>query len=174
MRPTKPAAALVGLTLAVAPVMVGFATVASAAPVSPSAPYPPPPGSVTVSSNTTTPGGTISFTATGFTPGETVTVRFDNGSIVASFTANSNGVVSGSVSAPDSLGPHTLVLTGTTSGVTDTTTITVVAGTTSSASSLPFTGANVLPLIGVGGALLIGGGAVVVVARRRKSSQTAA
>lgn len=183
MRPTKPAAALVGLIIAVFSVLISLTTSAQAAPTATSCVggYPPSQCTVALSASTVTPGGTLSFSASGYTPGETAQgTVFSTPIVVGKWTANSSGVVSGSFTVPTSLSPgtHTFQLAGLTSGVIKSAQFTVVAGSSSSStsgkSSLPFTGANVMPLVGAGAALVLGGGAAVAVARRRKNTQSAA
>lgn len=65
------------------------------------------------------PGSTVYFTGFGFQSGETVKVYFD-GVVVATVTANSTGYISGSFTVPStaSVGQHTVVAVGQTSGVT--------------------------------------------------------
>lgn len=50
----------------------------------------------------------------------------------------------------------------------------VAGGSGATSGSLPFTGAEVLPLLGVGAALLVTGTTVLVAGRRRRPSGSAA
>ena len=67
-------------------------------------------------------------------------------------------------------GTHTLIMTGETSGVTNSVTITVAElGTSRGGSGLPFTGAaEAIPLAAAGGAMVIAGGLTLFGVRRRR------
>ena len=99
---------------------------------------------------------------------------------VGTYASNAAGVVTGSFIVPTniSLGSHTFILTGATSGTVETATFVVTASPAASAdpasSGLAFTGTNVAELVGSGAALVLAGGALLVVARRRKHVDAAA
>jgi LPXTG-motif cell wall-anchored protein len=99
---------------------------------------------------------------------------------VGTYAANAQGVVTGSFRVPMnlSLGSHTFILTGATSGTVETATFVVTASPAASAvpttSGLAMTGTNVAELVGSGAALVLAGGALIVVARRRKHANAAA
>lgn len=99
---------------------------------------------------------------------------------VGTYTSDAQGVVTGSFIVPTniSLGEHTFVLTGATSGVVKTATFVVTATPAASGvpttSGLAFTGTNAAELVGTGAALVLAGGALIVVARRRKHGNAAA
>lgn len=147
--------------------------------------YPAGTCSTALSASVVGPGGTLSFqTQAIFDPGETVNAVIHSTPVaVGSFTANSKGAVAGTVTVPADLpaGAHELILTGATSGVTSTTPFTVAApvaatittGTAPPSSSLPFTGAVVLPLVGAAAGLLIAGSVLLLVIRRRKPTLSA-
>ncbi|HET7660302.1 MAG TPA: hypothetical protein VFK66_07920 [Oryzihumus sp.] len=149
--------------------------------------YPASQCTVAVSDTTVTPGEKVSFSAKGFGSKELVTgVVRSTPQVVGSWRSSGGGVVSGSFRVPTNLEPgtHTFTLTGSTSGVSKSTSFTVVssagAGTTSGTSatsgtgSLAFTGADVAGTVGAGLVLLVGGGALVVASQRRKSAGSAA
>lgn len=99
---------------------------------------------------------------------------------VGTYTADAQGVVTGSFTVPTNIsyGTHTFVLTGATSGTVETATFTVTpmpaASSVPTTSGLAFTGTNVAELVGSGAALVLAGGALIVVARRRKHVNAAA
>ncbi|MGZ4698696.1 MAG: hypothetical protein ACXVGT_14195 [Oryzihumus sp.] len=151
--------------------------------------YPASQCTVAVSDTTVTPGEKVSFQAKGFGSKELVTgVVRSTPQVVGSWRSSAGGVVSGSFRVPANLDPgtHTFTLTGSTSGVSKSTSFTVVssagAGTTSGTGtsatsgtgSLAFTGADVARTVGAGLVLLVGGGALVVASQRRKSTGSAA
>lgn len=159
-----------GLTLGV-PVL---SSTASAAPVL--AAYGPTTGpSITVSPTVVAPGGTVTITCTGFDPGETVIIVLHTDPVtLGTATADPSGDVHTTVTIPTNTTPgqHTITVTGETSGLTLSATITVEGAVTAAAapsSSLPFTGANVAATTGVGaGAVAIGGGLVLAARKRRR------
>jgi hypothetical protein len=128
-----------------------------------------------VSDQTPVAGSSLTFCGSGFQPGETVTIALDNGTNYPSVTADAAGDFCTTIVLGASLsGTHTLTATGTTSGITSTTTIQVAgvsatAGTTPS-GGLAFTGAAVIGIGALGGLLLVGGAAMVVAGRRRKAN----
>lgn len=76
-------------------------------------PYPPPPPSLTLSDTTVPAGGELSFEASGFGPGQLVTaLLFSHKIVLGRFTADSQGVVAGTVTIPRSVEPgvHTFKL----------------------------------------------------------------
>lgn len=191
MRALKAAFAAVSLSAALTGASVAIAGAADAATCQGG--YPASQCTVAVSDTTVTPGEKVSFSAKGFGSKEIVTgtVR-STPQVVGSWRSSGSGVVSGSFRVPTNLeaGTHTFTLTGTTSGVSKSTSFTVVssagAGTTSGTTSgtgtsatsgtgsLAFTGADVARTVGAGLVLLVGGGALVVASQRRKSAGSAA
>lgn len=174
--------ALAGLSLIVTAfaLFIGLAGPASAAPACEGG-YPPAQCTVQLSSNVVAPGGTLSFSADGFQAGETVIATVHSAPIqVGTFEANSDGVVSGTVTIPTSLDPgrHTLTLTGTASGVVKSSNFTVTAAAAAGApgvghnsgGTLAFTGMQVVSFLGAAAVLIVAGSLLLVVSRRRRST----
>jgi hypothetical protein len=134
--------------------------------------YPPLAGGSSVS--TTQPDPTTVFCVSSFEPGTKVTVT-TTGKATAqptSFLTDASG--GGCTTVTDPSGCTTITATGlNTAGQLITTSQYVCAppatgaGTTSSSSTLPFTGANIIPIVLAGLALLVAGLALVAVGRRR-------
>ena len=189
MRALKAAFAAVSLSAALTGASVAIAGAADAATCQGG--YPASQCTIAISDTTVTPGEKVSFQAKGFGSKELVTgVVRSTPQVVGSWRSSASGVVSGSFRVPTNLDPgtHTFTLTGSTSGVSKSTSFTVVssagAGTTSGTGtgtsatsgtgSLAFTGADVAKTVGAGLVLLVGGGALVVASQRRKSAGSAA
>lgn len=129
--------------------------------------------------NSVVPGGTVHFQGGGFASDSTVTIELHSISVVlTTTTANHVGNFSVDVVIPAdaTLGAHELVATGVDSAgnpMSNVLAITVVsptAGTGSTSGTLPVTGTNVGPYVGLGLALILVGGAAVWGARRESST----
>jgi hypothetical protein len=85
--------------------------------------------------------------------------------------ADANGVATFTFTVPAGLetGTHSVTMEGLTSGIVGTATFTVTAAA-ESAGGLAYTGAEVVPLIALGGGLLVVGAGAVTVANRRRSA----
>jgi hypothetical protein len=129
--------------LAAAAISVGLVTAGAGAVLAAPSPAPAPTAGnsaytpvVTVASTTAVQGGAVSLTLDGFLPGEQVEigVRSDYQKLIV-WTVDSSGGVSGSVTLPDdlSVGTHTIIAQGLTSGRTAHIEINVVAKPTSAA-----------------------------------------
>jgi hypothetical protein len=108
----------------------------------------------------------------GFQPHETVhgvlhSTPVDLGTVAA----DDAGVATFTFTVPAGLegGAHSVTMTGLTSGTTAEATFTVTAAA-QGAGDLAYTGADVLPLLAVGGGLLLTGATAVTVAGRRRSA----
>lgn len=131
-------------------------------------------GSATASPATVAPGGSVTVSGGGFTPGESVAVVLHSDPVtLATLTANAQGVASGAVTIPTTtaLGAHTIVLTGSTSGVVDSVALSVVAATgptanPSNTGTLAVTGAPVGYTL-LAGLVLIAAGLSLVLTTRR-------
>ncbi|HYO17885.1 MAG TPA: hypothetical protein VES02_04365 [Dermatophilaceae bacterium] len=125
-----------------------------------------------VSDQTPAAGSSLTFCGSGFQPGETVTIVLDNGTTYPSVTADAAGDFCTTIVLGASLsGTHTLTATGTTSGITASTTIQVLgvsANAGPTGGGLAFTGAAVIGIGALGGLLLVGGGMILFATRRRK------
>jgi hypothetical protein len=125
-----------------------------------------------VSDQTPAAGSSLTFCGSGFQPGETVTITLDNGTKYPSVTADAAGHFCTTIVLGASLsGTHTLTATGTTSGITSSTTIKVLAVGANAApttSGLAFTGATAIGIGALGGLVLVGGGMILFATRRRK------
>ncbi|MET4159337.1 hypothetical protein [Agromyces sp. PvR057] len=135
---------------------------------------------VTLSATDLAPGESFELEGAGFDADETVEVVLHSDPItVGTLTANGSGEVSGTLKVPAAApeGPHTLVVTGATSGLTAeaAVTITAVAGTAGAgagAGLLASTG-TALPIAAASVALaLLAAGGVLTARRRRRSAIT--
>jgi hypothetical protein len=163
-RLSGPLIAMFGMIIA----MVAFALPANAAP------YATQP-TTSVSNGAPTAGSAITFCGQGFAPGETVTVTLDNGTTYPSVTADASGAFCTTIVLGANLsGNHAITARGVTSGRTSSTAITVqgvsASAATTTSGGLAFTGAAVIGLGALGGALLVGGAIMVVAGRRRKAN----
>jgi len=166
--------------LAVVTVALGFAIglgwsgVASAATTG----YPPVGPAIATNTAVTGPGGLLTVFGTDYVPFESVTLVLHSSTPVTlgTTTADSTGSFSDPVTIPagTALGAHTIVGTGAT-GDSASTAITVVAAitpvavvTSTSTSELPFTGADIATMSGVGAIALALGGVLILTGRRRR------
>jgi hypothetical protein len=137
-------------------------------------PAPTPPAVEEVAAETIVAGRQQTVALSGFQPGEEVrgvlrSTPVDLGTVVA----DANGVATFTFTVPAGVeaGTHTVTMTGLTSGVERKATFEVTepaapAGT----GGLAYTGAEVVPLLALGGGLLAAGAAAVTVAGRRRSA----
>jgi hypothetical protein len=145
------------------PVDVTPAPVASAPTAAPT---------TSVARQTVAAGKQQTVTVSGFQPGEIVhgvlhSTPVDLGTV----RADANGVATFTFTIPAGLevGTHSVTMTGLTSGITAEATFTVTAAA-EGVGGLAYTGAEVVPLLAVGGGLLVAGAAAVTVAGRRRSA----
>jgi hypothetical protein len=150
------------------------------------APYPPRPGTLTLSATTVRAGGSVSFTATGFRPWQRVTVVLQSFPVVLGhFRADGDGTVTGTVTIPRSTRPgshlfrviglpgrslaaHIRVLPARTvagSGTDDG----KPGGTASRAGLAEPDGTKTLALGGTAAGLVTAGGGALLAVRRRRS-----
>ncbi len=133
--------------------------------------YPGEPSPLEVSDSTVSAGGTTTLSGSGCGADEAVSITLA-GDEIGSTTADSTGAFSAAVTIPSSTPAGTYTLAASCGGsVVGTTTITV-SGSGSGAesgSTLPFTGANVLPGLGIGLGLVVAGGVLLWSVRRRRS-----
>lgn len=140
--------------------------------------YPPGQCNAQLGRSSYAPGQQVSFTTSRVfrsgeqTDGEVHTTPYE----VGTFTANNEGVVSGTFTLPESITPgrHTFTLTGQTDGdvVSAQFTVTGAAPAVNNrGGGLPFTGGTAIwPTTGAGGALVLAGIVVLMVARRRRAA----
>jgi Bacterial Ig domain len=161
--------------LAVATVLVSIFAAGSAGA------YPPGTApTLSLSSSTVGPGGSVTSSGNNFVPGSSVTVTLDNGTTLATLTADANGAFSASITIPagTAAGDHTLTATDAT-GESATAALTVTAAGAGGGAGggggggLANTGVAIASIGGVGLLLLIGGG-LMLLAGRRRSKVTAA
>ena len=167
----RPRAALIAV-FGVIVAAVAFASPASA--VTP--PYPKPPPTATVSTQTPPAGGSVEFCGKGFNAGETVTITVGSTSF-PSVTASSSGEFCTTLVLGISLsGPQTITATGATSGTKSSVSI-VVGGATNTGGTgtggtgddaLANTGALVISIGALGVLLVVGGSMLVLAGKRRK------
>lgn len=136
------------------------------------------PSSSTTTTSTTAPdvpsvtvvrGETISVDGDSCAPGATVTVTWDDGTVLGTFTADANGDFSTTITVPSdaSLGTH--LVTATCGDVEQFLNVNVLAETVNNVNNgtLARTGSsNTGPLVGLGAAAIVLGGAFLYGARR--------
>jgi hypothetical protein len=129
---------------------------------------------IKVSTSQPAPGGQVHITASGFKPNSTAKIYIhSNPILLATTTADANGIVDITVTVPTTLAAgtsHEIQAQGVDPAgnpLTDTINITLAGG-----SALPFTGVDALGA-GAAGAGLIGFGAFLVFAARRKRAARA-
>ncbi|MEX5719319.1 hypothetical protein [Geodermatophilus maliterrae] len=122
-------------------------------------------GTASASAHQVPAGGEVVVTGTGFAPGEEVTVRDDDGTVLATVPAGPDGTVEITVRVPGGAdaGATTVELTGSTSAVTAAVRLEGVAAATPVADPLP------VPMVAAGLALLVSATGLVLVAARRGS-----
>ncbi|HEV7148800.1 MAG TPA: hypothetical protein VGN48_17550 [Pedococcus sp.] len=186
MRAIKASLAVIGMSAVLAGGAIAGAGIADAATTAKPVKhckggYPPASCKVKLDHDHAHRGEKIGFEGDGYQGGEQADGDVHSTVVrVGTYTANAQGVVTGSFTVPTNLsyGSHTFILTGATSGTVETATFTVTPVPAASAdpatSGLAFTGTNVAELVGSGAALVLAGGALIVVARRRKHANTAA
>jgi hypothetical protein len=119
------------------------------------------------------PGGSVTITGSSFVPGETITFVLHSTPVtLGTTTASATGSFSANLTIPSDTPPglHTLIATGST-GDSSTTEITVTGGTATVAVAtpdLPFTGADIAAVSGVGAVALAVGGMLLLAGRRRR------
>ena len=138
-------------------------------------------------------GERFRFEGDGYKPGESAQGELHSTTVrTGTYVANAQGVISGSFVVPDNFpnGSHTFTLSGSSSGVVKSASLTITpapagggattgggastgstttGGTTAGdGGGLAMTGANVAGIIGGGAALTLAGGALMVASRRRK------
>jgi len=109
-------------------------------------------------------GGVVTVRGTGFEPGESITAtQFSTPRDLGAKPADANGVVTftWTVRSDETIGEHSVVLTGAQSG-----TVAVTFRVTDDAT-LPATGASSGPLVGIGTISLAAGLAALMLTRRR-------
>ncbi|GAB3317766.1 hypothetical protein GCM10027451_36070 [Geodermatophilus aquaeductus] len=132
--------------------------------------------STSVAAATVAAGRQQTVSIGGFRPGELVRGTLHSTPVdLGTVRADAAGVATFTFTVPAGLeaGAHTVSMTGLTSGVTAEVPFTVTAAPASSSArqgDLASTGADVVPLIGIGGVLVAAGGAAVVVSRRRRTA----
>jgi hypothetical protein len=140
---------------------------------SPAFAYGPNAAAITSSTSTTGPGGSLTIFGSNFVPGETITFVLHSTPVtLGATTADPSGSFSMNVTIPSDTTPgaHTIVATGST-GDSSTTDLTVTGGTASVAvatPNLPFTGADIAVVSGVGAIALAIGGMLLLAGRRRR------
>jgi hypothetical protein len=118
------------------------------------------------------PGGSLTVSGSNFAPGDTVTIVLHSAPItLATTTANPSGAFSAVVTIPSDTAPgqHEIVASDTDGDSTSTNIL--VTGTVPVATatpSLPFTGADIAALSGVGAVALALGGMLILTGRRRR------
>ena len=146
----------------------------TSAPPAPPAPQTPP--AVTVSSQDVRAGAQQTVTLYGFLPFEMVRgVLYSTPVELGTVQADANGAATFTFTVPAGfeLGQHTITMTGVTSGVSASDTFTVSAAVAAAArptGGLAYTGADVVPVLALGGTLLAAGSGALVLARRRRAS----
>jgi len=133
--------------------------------------YGPNAAAVTSNTSSTGPGGSLTVSGSNFTPGGTVTIDIESTPVfLASVTADPTGAFSTTVTIPaDTVpGSHTILATDA-AGDSATTALTVTGVVPVAASpGLPFTGADIAALSGVGAIALALGGMLILTGRRRR------
>lgn len=166
-----------------APVQLSLGTPVSTPVTPPGTPAPQAPAPKPAAGTAPAPAGTVAapsiapgeqqtVTLSGFQPGELVrgvlrSTPVDLGTVVA----DANGVATFTFTVPAGVeaGTHTVTMTGLTSGVEQKAAFTVTSPAAAT-GGLAYTGAEVVPLLAVGGGLLAAGAAAVAVAGRRRSA----
>ncbi|GAA1966101.1 hypothetical protein GCM10009817_02380 [Terrabacter lapilli] len=204
MRATKASIAVLGLSAVLAGGVIAGATTATAANGNGNGnghckrdddrrAYPPKECKLKLDHDKGHRGERFRFEGDGFKPGESAQGELHSTTVrTGTYVANAQGVISGSFVIPDNFpnGNHTFTLSGISSGVVKSASLTVTpapaggggassgsmttGGTTTGGTTagdgggLAMTGANVAGIIGGGAALMLAGGALMVASRRRK------
>jgi LPXTG-motif cell wall-anchored protein len=165
-----------------AAVGVVFAAVVGLGASATAQPYPPVTPTVTAPS-TVVPGGTFVVVFNGCQLGETVNVTLAGVTVATTCTGAggtgrlmqaAGGSASATLTAPTAPGTYTITATGLTSGLTASTTITVVAQTpttraTGGGGGLPTTGSDSSSTLWIAGtAVIVGAGLLAVGLKRRR------
>lgn len=128
---------------------------------------------ITTSTSVAGPGGSLTVFGSSFVPGETITLVLHSTPVtLGTTTADASGSFSTNVTIPSDTPPgaHKLIATGS-SGDSSTTALTVTGGTATVAVAtpdLPFTGADIAAVSGVGAIALALGGVLLLAGRRRR------
>ncbi len=139
------------------------------APVTPPAASPSPAPAV-VAEPSIAPGRTQTVTLSGFGPGEEVRGVLHSTPVdLGTVTADAQGRATFTFTIPAGLesGVHDVTMTGLSSGFSASVEFAVTSAPGS--ERLAYTGADVAPLLGLGGLLVAAGGAVLVASRRRRA-----
>ncbi len=132
------------------------------------------PNAPTLSSNSSSvsPGGTLTVTGNNFTPGATVTIDLYSTPVqLATTTATGSGSFSVAVMIPSNTvpGAHTIVATDPNGDSASTAiVVTGVVPVATTSPGLPFTGADIAALSGVGALAMALGGMLILTGRRRR------
>ena len=154
---------------AIAATGIGVLTVAgsaSAATAQHSVAYPPSAAVLELSDSTVSPGEEFDATLRGCTPGETVQFSVEGSSTTA--TCDDNGEATGTLTAPMTPGTYEVSGVGVDSGVSASSTITVVGADDGEDGVLPATGSSTSGPLQVGGVLLVAGLGMLGVAKLRR------
>lgn len=131
---------------------------------------------VATNTSSTTPGGSMTVTGSNFVPNETITLTLHSTPVTLGTTsASASGTFSVTVTIPSDTTPgtHTILASGAT-GDSASTTIVVTGAISPPAtvtSGLPFTGADIAAVSGVGAIALALGGMLVLTGRRRRTAE---
>jgi hypothetical protein len=161
--------------LAVVAVAAGLALTLGWSGMAVAAQYPPNGPAIGTNTSILGPGGSLIVTGNGFLPFEFITLFLHSTPVeLGTVTADSTGSFSTPETIPPGtpLGAHTIVAIGA-SGDSATTAITLTSATTpiavvSASPSLPFTGADIAAVSGVGAVALAVGGTLILTGRRRR------
>jgi alpha-L-fucosidase len=152
------------LIVAVACLGLGFAAPAFA--------YGPNAATVADSTSSIGPGGSLTVTGTNFAPGDTVTIVLHSAPVtLGTTTANPSGAFSVVVTIPSDTAPGDHQIVASDPDGDSASTNLMVTGTVPVATatpSLPFTGADIAALSGVGAIALALGGMLILTGRRRR------
>jgi hypothetical protein len=151
------------LIVAVAAVGLSFSAPAFA--------YGPNAATVGDSASSIGPGGSLTVSGSNFAPGDTVTIVLHSAPVtLGTTTVNASGAFSAVVTIPSDTAPgqHEIVASDTDGDSASTSLL--VTGTVPLAAtpSLPFTGADIAALSGVGAVALALGGMLILTGRRRR------
>jgi hypothetical protein len=134
--------------------------------------YVPNAPAVTASLSSVGPGGSLTVSGDGFVPNSSIVVTLHSAPVtLAVATADPTGAFSVNVTIPSDTVPGTHVIVATDPDGDSASTDLVVTGTAVSVAaspSLPFTGADIAALTGVGAIALALGGMLILTSRRRR------
>jgi hypothetical protein len=136
--------------------------------------YGPNAPTVTASASSVGAGGSLTVSGDGFTPNSSVMVTLHSSPVtLAVTTADPTGAFSVVVTIPSDTTPGTHTILATDPNGDSASTLLVVTGTavavgTAATPSLPFTGADIAALSGVGAIAMALGGMLILTSRRRR------